>query len=274
MPELPEVETIVQDLKKQIKGQKIERVEIKDPKSVGYQAKDFVKKVTGRRITEIKRRAKLLIFTLDKSLFLLIHLKISGQLIVHQAKDELDKYTRVVFYLSSGKKLYFNDLRKFGYLKLFDKNGFQKELKRLNFGLEPLEKDFTLAAFTALLEKRRNKPIKPLLMEQSLIAGIGNIYASESCFLAGIKPTRLASSLKKEEKIKLFQSIKKILRQAIKYRGTSVDNYVDAEGREGKFESHLKVYGRQGEKCYRCGHLIKRITQNSRSTYYCPYCQK
>ena len=274
MPELPEVETITKGLREAIKGQKIIKIEILEPKSVVFLGQTFIKKVKGQKIEDIKRRAKLLMFTLGGNVFMLVHLKITGQLIIHDEKDALDKFTRVVFYLSNRKKLYFNDLRKFGYLKLFNKESLETELKRLNFGPEPLEKEFTLPVFENILIRRKKMAIKPLLMEQSLIAGIGNIYAAEACFVAGIRPTRRAGTLKKEEIKKLHEAVIKVLKESLKYGGTSADSYVDAYGKEGTFEKRLKVYGRKNQNCYRCSGRVIRIAQAGRGTFYCPKCQK
>jgi len=274
MPELPEVEIIKRGLKKKIIGQKISRIDILDSKPINTSDKTFKNKLKGQKIKDVKRRAKVLIIEFNDNLYMMVHLKITGQLVVHKKDDRLDKYTRVVFYFSKNGKLYFNDMRKFGYLKLFNKAGLDIELKRLDFGPEPLEADFTLKMFREILKKRQNKPIKPLLMDPSLIAGIGNIYASESCFLAGIRPTKKAGRLTKEEAKKLYQAIKKVLRKSLKYRGTSADAYIDAEGREGDFEKKLFVYGRKAEKCKKCPGQIKSIKQAGRGTYFCPKCQK
>ena len=274
MPELPEVETIVRDLKKELTGQKILKIEILDKKSARFLKKDFLKRVKGKIIKSVGRRAKLIIITLDEGQYLVFHLKITGQLILKEAAAAPDKFTRLVFCLSGRKKLLFNDLRKFGYLKLFNKEELKAELKRLNFGPEPLEKSFTLPVFESILKKRKKMPVKPLLMEQSLIAGIGNIYASEACFLAGIKPTRRAGRIKKEEVKKLYQAVIKVLKESIKCRGTSADDYLDAFGREGTYEEKLRVYGRKQEKCRRCPEKIIRIAQAGRGTFYCPACQK
>lgn len=274
MPELPEVETIVRDLKKELAGRRILKIEILDSRSARFLKKDFSNQIKGKKVKSVGRRAKLIIIALTGGFYLVFHLKITGQLILHGAAAGPDRFTRIIFYLNNRKKLYFNDLRKFGYLKVFNKKELEAELKRLNFGPEPLEKSFTLSVFEGILKRRKNLPIKPLLMEQGLIAGIGNIYASEACFWAGLKPTRRAGRLKKEEAKKLYQAIIKVLKDSIKCRGTSADDYLDAFGKEGDYEKKLKVYGRKKEKCRRCSGIIKRIVQAGRSTFYCPNCQK
>ncbi|MDZ7798181.1 MAG: bifunctional DNA-formamidopyrimidine glycosylase/DNA-(apurinic or apyrimidinic site) lyase [Patescibacteria group bacterium] len=274
MPELPEVETIKRGLEKKIIGQKISRIDILDAKPVGSSNKNFKNKLKGRKIKSVKRRAKILIIGFDSDLFMIVHLKITGQLVYHKKNDQHNKYTRVIFYFTDQTKLYFNDMRKFGYLKLFNKTELEKELKRLDFGPEPLSSDFRLKNFREILKKRKNKPIKPLLMDPRLIAGIGNIYASEACFLAGIRPSRRAGTLTKKESEKIFKAVKKVLKKSLKYGGTSADAYINAEGKEGDFEKMLYVYGRRGEKCKKCQAEIKSIKQAGRGTYFCSNCQK
>jgi formamidopyrimidine-DNA glycosylase len=203
----------------------------------------------------------------------------SGQLIYQLiSHPELDsgslKHTHIIYTFADGSKLFHNDLRKFGFVKLIKTSEVPEYLKKEGYGPEPLENDFTLKIFKALLAKRSRKKIKPTLMDQTFIAGIGNIYADEICFYAGVRPTRIISTLGEKEIKKLFAGIKKILFEAIKYRGTSADQYLDAEGKEGKYAPRLKVYGRKGKKCLRCGGIIQKIKLNGRGTYFCPRCQK
>lgn len=274
MPELPEVETIKNDLNKILRGKKITAVEILEPKTVGFLGKTFKTKVQGNIIKSVGRRAKLLIMELAGGHFMVFHLKITGQLILKKAAASPDKFTRVIFTINNGQKLFFNDLRKFGYIKLFDQAGLEEMLNTMNYGPEPLEKSFTFEVFNNLLNKKKNAPIKPLLMDQGFISGIGNIYAAESLYFAKIKPTRKAKTLKEKERRYLYAGIKKVLSASIKHRGTSADSYLDAYGRPGDYERYLKVYGRKGEKCGKCRGKVVRIAQNGRGTFYCPACQK
>ncbi|MDD5031790.1 MAG: bifunctional DNA-formamidopyrimidine glycosylase/DNA-(apurinic or apyrimidinic site) lyase [Patescibacteria group bacterium] len=303
MPELPEVETIKNDLKKRILGKKIIEVEIRSKKVVhpvrnressnGVKSRpaDFVKILKGNSFFGLDRIGKLLIFELgDKENFLLIHLKMTGQLIYwnkgeivaggHEMEDGKipgagdrppNKYTRLIFSFSDGAKLFFNDLRKFGYAKIVGK----KELEKIKgeYGPEPLTKRFTLAAFKKILEGK-NGSIKAILLNQGLIAGIGNIYADEALFEARIKPIRQGRSLSGKEQGALFKAINYLIKRAIKYRGTTFSNYVDAAGKRGNFTKMLKVYHREGEKCRRCGGVIKKIKIAGRGTRFCEKCQK
>ena len=293
MPELPEVETIKNDLKKRILGKKITGVEVRGGKVVGNKPADFTKILKGNSFHAIDRIGKLLIFELaDRKNFLLIHLKMTGQLIYcnkgevvaggHETGGEGDKipgvgealpnkYTHLIFSFANGAKLFFNDLRKFGYAKIVG----EKELEKIKgeYGIEPLTKDFTLKAFKEALGVR-NAPIKAILLNQGLIAGIGNIYADEALFEARIRPSRRAGSLSDKETEALFKAVNNIIKKAIKYRGTTFSNYVDASGRKGNFTKLLKVYHREGEKCRRCGAVIKKAKVAGRGTRFCEKCQK
>lgn len=272
MPELPEVETIKRQLQRKIKGKTIKAVEIRLAKMVKVDKNFFKKNIIGAKIKNIWRRAKLLIFELTNSYRILIHLKMSGQLIY---QGEAGKHTHLIYYFSDGARLIHNDLRQFGYVKLVAKEQLKELLeKKENYGPEPLAKEFTLEVFEKLLKKYPKKKIKPLLMDQTFLAGIGNLYADEILFAAGVLPLRSVGKLKPQETKKIYQNIIHILKLAIKHRGTSADLYVDTEGKPGNFVSLLKVYGREGKKCFRCGGRIKRIKINGRSAHFCPRCQK
>jgi len=295
MPELPEVETIRRELLQDIKGKKIVSVEVLTPKIINCPTNEFIKIIKNAKIKDIQRRAKLLIIKLSNSYNLVVHLKLTGQFIYKfSAYDESipaagtgakgkrvpsyglqeKKYTRLIFTFENGDKLFFNDLRKFAFVKLLDNKELKELLTKENFGPEPLEKDFTLDIFQNLLTKKKKAKIKPLLMNQEFLAGIGNVYASESCFYAKILPTRPAGSLTKKEIKELYQGLRKILNAAIIRKGSSVDQYIDIYGKKGKYVPFLKVYGRQGKSCLRCGSKIKKITLAGRGTYFCSGCQK
>jgi len=270
MPELPEVETIKLELEEKIKGKIIKDVEIRLPKIINIPSKKFKEIIKGLEIKNISRRAKLLIIKLSGNWNLIIHLKITGQLIYNGQKE---KYTHFVFYFTDGDKLLYNDLRQFGYLKLLKDEELKDLFRDDNIGPEPLEKDFILEVFKNLLSKKQRQKIKPLLMDQGFIAGIGNIYAQEICFYARVAPKRLAGSLKEKEIKDIYEGIKNILLSAIKYKGSSIDNYRDIYGKKGEYVSLLKVYQRKGEKCFRCGGKIEEIKLGGRGTSYCPKCQ-
>lgn len=243
MPELPEVETIRRQLASKIIG----------------------KKLDNKRITGLRRRAKILIIDFHNGSSLVFHLKLTGQLIFNA---EPSRFTRKVFNFNDGSRLIFNDVRKFGWWKQVENT----EKIEKEFGPEALEID--LAAFKAILSKRPNAKIKSLLMDQKFIAGIGNIYSDEILFAAKVNPFRAVKTLKEEEINKIHQNIRKILKEAIRYRGSSVEYYIDACGKKGEYKKRHKVYQKEGQNCPRCGAKIKRAKLGGRSAHFCPSCQK
>ena len=289
MPELPEVETVRRDLLKVLLGQKITALKIFSASIVKTAPATFSKKLKGATITALKRRGKLLIIELDRpNLFLLVHLKMTGQLIylspaalitgghtfsgAERKREFPNRHTRVSFTFADGSHLFFNDLRKFAYLKLVDKEALDKIIAS-NYGPEPLDKNFSHDLFAASL-KKSSRSIKAVLLDQKVIAGLGNIYVDEALFAAGILPDRVSKSLKPAEVSKLFKVIPEILKKSLKYRGTTFRNYLDGRGRSGNFSKQLQVYGRDGEKCYHCQETLKKIRLAGRGTHYCPKCQK
>lgn len=287
MPELPEVETIKNDLEKKIINKKIKKVEVRLNKIVRSNLGEFKSVLTGNKFIAIGRRGKLLIFKLASgNKTLLIHLKMTGQLLYCQNSEMIvgshslpkvegdlpNKYTHVIFYFSDKAQLFFNDMRRFGYLKLVGEQELEKIIG--TFGIEPLSQEFKLESFKKILAGKKTN-IKATLMNQQLIAGIGNIYADEILFQAGILPNRLASSLDDKEIKKVYQAVKIVLKKAIKYRGTTFSDYIDASGDKGGFIEFLKVYQREGEKCLRCKNgIIVKSKIAGRGTRYCQKCQK
>jgi len=270
MPELPEVETISRQLNRLIFGKKIKKVTVKLPKIVKMSVAVFRRALEGATIKNISRRAKLLVFELNNGWSMLAHLKMTGQLIFN---GQPDKYTHVIFNFTDGSWLLFNDLRQFGYLKLVKSAQLPGYFLKEGLGPEPLAKDFLLADLEALLVKKPKAKIKQFLMDPKIIAGIGNIYSDEILFFAGVHPLRRVASLKKSEIKKIYGGIKKILLAAIKLKGTSADNYLDALGKKGEFLSKLKVYGKENEKCVKCKGRVARIKIGGRSAHFCPQCQ-
>ncbi len=267
MPELPEVETIKRDLEDTIIGKKIADVEIGVAKIIKEPSpQEFIEGIQNKEIKKILRRGKVLILKLSAQ-YLIFHLRMTGQ-IIYGNKDEKSK---VCFLLSNGRYLNFLDQRVLGEIKLV--NDWQELPFIKQMGPEPLEEEFTLERFQQMLKEKKTK-IKPLLMEQGFIAGIGNLYAAEILFKAKINPSHPANNLTLPEIKRIYPAIKKVLRQAIKYRGSSVDTYRDARGEKGKFEQKIQVYGRKGKPCFECGGLIERISLGGRGTYFCPQCQK
>jgi len=271
MPELPEVETIKSQLSKDIAGKKILDVEILLPKIVKVPKQKFKWATVGARIKKIARRAKILIFELDNGWSFLMHLKLTGQLIFNGQKN---KHTHVIFRFSDRSHLLFNDLRQFGYIKLVKTADLPGFLEKEKLGPEPLNKDFTLEDFQAILAKKPKTKIKQFLMDPKNIAGIGNIYSDEILFEAGVLPGHPAENLTPSEIKKIFDAAKHILAWAVKLRGTSASDYLDAHGQKGKFLAQLKVYGREGENCVKCEGKIQRLKMNGRSAHFCPICQK
>ena len=290
MPELPEVETIKNDLLRLIKGVSILDVKALQKGSIrNIDFELFRKIVKGAKITNVKRRAKNLIIELNgaKPLYLLIHFKMTGHMVLADAKHKIDsngrwvldgteelhdpfnQYIRVIFYLSGGKILAFSDLRKFGWIKLLKKEELEKELA--GYGPEALE--ITFEDFRSRVSKK-NVATKKVLMDQTVIAGIGNIYADDILWEAKIHPKILASKLSKNQLKEIYEAVPKILGEAIKARGTSTSDFRDAQGRRGNYGKKIKVYRRTDEPCLRCGTPISRISLGGRGTHFCPKCQK
>ena len=266
MPELPEVETIKSDLEKIIIGKKIKEVRVHKATVIREPSEAAFKKgLTGATIKNILRRGKVLILELSNGKALTIHLKMTGQLVYPGTQ----KNSRVSFYLSDGKILDFNDQRLFGELRLLDDWRALKFIK----GLGPEPADLSVEKFKEMLSRKKTK-IKPLLMDQGFISGIGNLYVAEILFRARIHPERPAQSLTDKEKDLLFKAINDILDAAIRYGGSSVDDYVRLSGEKGGYMKYHKVYGREGKPCITCKTTIKRIAQGGRGTYFCPKCQK
>jgi formamidopyrimidine-DNA glycosylase len=290
MPELPEVETISKGLNKVLKGKSFSKIRILDKKVV----KGDLKKLIGFKIRKIYRKAKLVIFEFEKNQNIIIHLKMTGQLIYqktgiknhelrikkkiaggHQSEElclEMpNKHTRVIFQISDNAELYFNDMRRFGWIKNINNENL-KELFEKEYGVEPFSKEFNLKTFNQILKNSKSSNIKKVLMDQKKIVGIGNMYADEALFLAKVDPRRKAISIKRNETEKLLKSIKKVLEQGIINQGASIKNYLTCEGKKGKAHEFFKVYNHVGEKC-KCGGIIEKIKLNGRGTHFCPACQ-
>jgi formamidopyrimidine-DNA glycosylase len=286
MPELPEVETIKRELDKILQGKTVLKVDILWPKTVAPTTEiNFKKIITGKKITGLERRAKMLLIHLNNKVSLIIHLKMTGQLIFvpktgkiisggHPTADiqTPGRHTRLIFSFSDGSKLYFNDLRKFGWIKILDEK--LKKYIDMEIGLEPLSKNFAIANLKNIFSRYPNRTVKQILLDQHLIAGIGNIYADESAYLSHILPMRKVKTLKENEVSDLHKNIIAVLKFSIQKKGTSSKNYLRSNGQKGGFVPFLMVYGRKGEKCKKCGTLIKKIKHAGRGTHYCPICQR
>jgi formamidopyrimidine-DNA glycosylase len=265
MPELPEVETLKRELEETIVGKKIREVCVHHSAVIRQPGVEkFKKELTGATFTHVLRKAKVLILELSTGKSLAIHLKMTGQLVYPGS----GRASRVSFRLSDGKTLDFNDQRLFAELRVLD------DWRTLPFiqGLGPEPFDLTVEQFKQMLSVKKTK-IKPLLLDQTFISGIGSLYAAEILFRAGIHPERSAASLADQEKEALFKQTRDVLRQAIRCGGSSVDEYVRLSGRQGGYKKYHKVYGREGKPCLACTTPIKRTALGGRGTYFCPRCQ-
>jgi formamidopyrimidine-DNA glycosylase len=288
MPELPEVETIKAGLAKLLPSKVIKDVWYDWEKSFPNAPADVAKFLVGAKIEKVRRRAKVLIIELSDGWALIVHLKMTGQLVFvgknsrfgagHPGKELVGdlpaKSTRVVLDFTDGSKLYFNDQRKFGWMRLMP----AIEIPEIDFfkkvGPEPLDADFTVDLFIERLMRRKNSNIKAALLDQSVIAGVGNIYADESLWGAKIHPASLVGQVPKASLVTLYNSLRDVLTLSIRKGGSTDKNYVDAEGRKGSYLSFANVFRRQGQPCPRCGTPIEKIRVAGRGTHVCPKEQK
>ncbi len=287
MPELPEVETVRLQLRRGVAGKTISSVEVFHGKSVAHDA-TIEDVLAGKTIDNIDRIGKLMIFSFvgEDDLFLLAHLKMTGQFFVVEGisvaggghsmtaadvRELPGRHTRVGFYFTDGTKLYFNDMRLFGYVKLA--NAAMVRTARAGFGPELIDDTFDDTWFVEKL-KKRNTPIKAALLDQSFVSGLGNIYVDEALWRAKVRPTRRASHVSKKEAVAIRHASRDVMQESIHVGGTTFQNFVDAEGHTGNFTQYLKVFGKQGTACVRCGSIIEKIRVAGRGTHYCPGCQK
>lgn len=289
MPELPEVETVKRGLEKSIVGKTIADFDSDWHKTINLPLKKYRQRVKGLKIKAVKRRAKMVILVLSKGFNILVHLKMTGQL-VYQSKKKCvvgghpidegflcapNKFTHATFTFSDSSHLYFNDVRKFGWARIYTDHELRDVLDKMNLGPEPLGKDFSLKYFRYLtIHGKTRKRIKQFLMENQNLVGIGNIYSDEICYYARIKPDRAVKTLTSKEIKAVYQGIKKILAAAIKAQGTTFRDYRNADGESGGYTKFLKVYGRYGEKCFRCKGKVRKMKMGGRTSSFCSDCQK
>lgn len=287
MPELPEVETVRLGLKRLLPGLKILRVSSDWSKSFPNVQPDIDAFLIGSYVKDVRRRAKVLIIDLSTNYSLLIHLKMTGQLVFVAQNQRFgaghpneslvgslpDKSTRVIFELDDGATLYFNDQRKFGWVRLLP----TIEIPEIDFfkkvGPEPLEATFSAEKFIIRLMRRKNSGIKAVILDQTVIAGVGNIYADESLFAAKIHPASIVAAIPKSKLVTLFHELQAVLRLSIEKGGSSDRNYVNAEGKKGSYISFAKVFRREKQSCYECGTIIIKTRVAGRGTHTCPVCQ-
>jgi len=287
MPELPEVETTVRELKKKILSKRIINAWTDTPKLIKKPSsfKIFLKEIKGKKINNIERKGKNILFFLEKNKILLIHQKLTGSLLLGKWEfrnkkwvskipgplltDKMNQFIHFVLFLSDGEMLALSDLRKFAKVELAKNKEIEKELEKI--GPNPLKIDFE--TFKKRIRSSKGK-IKKVLMDQTVISGIGNIYSDESLFLAKISPLRQVKDISDSELKKLYVSLQNILKEAIKLKGESISDWRNPNGEKGKVDKILKVYRREGKKCFRCGSLIERVKVNGRTAHFCPKCQK
>ncbi|MHB8169315.1 MAG: bifunctional DNA-formamidopyrimidine glycosylase/DNA-(apurinic or apyrimidinic site) lyase [Thermoleophilia bacterium] len=273
LPELPEVETIMRQLQPLLPGKVIGRVDVLDPRiTAPVTPTAFSRSLKGKQIEAVTRRGKYLRLELAGGEVLVIHLRMTGVLSFEAAgKHAARPHLRLVIEFAGGGALLFQDQRRFGTATLLDPVRAQTYFSRL--GPEPLERSFNAARLRELLTGRR-RPVKSLLLDQHVVAGIGNIYADEALYRAGIRPTREAGDISAGEAARLSAAIKSTLRDAIALQGSSIDTYRDSRGRRGRFQETFRVHRRAGEPCPGCAGEIVKIKLGGRGTYYCPRCQK
>ncbi len=269
MPELPEVETIKRQLHEGLKGRTLQDVSILQTGRETPLGEHFIKLVKGLTLEGVKRRAKVLIFQFDNGSAILGHLKMTGKFLFVNDEYVPNKHDRILFVFTDGTRMMWSDIRKFGYVKFVDPEGLFKEMSK--FGPEPLETPLVELSERLILPKTRK--VKVALLDQSMITGVGNIYADEACFRAGIRPTRRLGTLSKEERLRLVGEVVSVLNESIAQKGTSANDYVDTKGEKGGFLSLLKVYGREGLPCLVCKTPIKKFFLAQRGTHYCVECQ-
>ncbi|MBU4361449.1 DNA-formamidopyrimidine glycosylase [bacterium] len=280
MPELPEVETIRIGLQEKIKDKQIKDIIVNISKIIKKPSlEEFIIKIKDKKIKEIDRRGKYIIIYLNSEDKLVVHLGMTGLLIYPYdnkitGKEINSKHNHLIFTFTDDTQLVFNDVRRFG--KIFLVSNIDEVESIAKLGVEPIEDYFTEEIFIQVLNKKKNSKIKSFLMKQEFITGLGNIYANEVLYRSNIHPLRLISSLNKKEVRNLYQQIKLVLVEAVKFRGSTVadEAYRDTDGEKGKFAKKLQVYARKGEPCLKCGHSIEVVRIEGRSSFICPQCQK
>jgi len=273
MPELPEVETVKESLKLRLNKKKITKARVFWDNIIAYPDKDeFIKEITEQTINDVKRRGKFIIFDLD-DFYLLSHLRMEGKYFFKTKNDEINKHEHVIFDLDDGTELRYMDTRKFGKMYLIKKDEIDKKGPLIELGLEPWDDKLNSKY---LLEKYKNKklPIKSVLLDQSVIVGIGNIYADEILFLCKINPLRKCNTITEKEAANIIKFTRKVLEEAIKMGGTTIRTYSSVDGIHGLFQQKLLVHGKDNGICPECHSKIQKIRVGGRGTYYCEKCQK
>jgi len=278
--ELPEVEIVRRDLEKELVGRRIRDVDVRPHRNAmriirrHARRKEFSDRLAGQKVTKVDRKGKYVLLYLEDGGVLVAHFGMSGQFLRGTKRQALPPHTHVVFELVQGGDLRYVDPRTFGemFVTTADELGKIRELDHI--AIDPLEDTFTWQEFSAELTRRATK-LKPLLMDQKFVSGLGNIYSDEVLFAAGLRHDRLSDSLSSQEVRRLYRAMREVLQEAVRFRGTSLEDeaYVDLFGNPGEFQSELKVYGRKGQACRRCRTPIDSVKINGRTSYFCPQCQ-
>lgn len=273
MPELPEVETVRRGLEEALKGAAIRKVTLRRGDLRVPFSKGMAEALAGRRIEDIRRRAKYLLFDLDSDDALIVHLGMTGRFLLEKGEPgALKAHDHAVFELQDGRTLVFNDARRFGLMQLAKKDALEQHPLFKGLGPEPFGKEFSPKYLQKALEKRKS-PIKPVLMDQALVVGVGNIYASEALFAAGIDPRKPACKTAGKA-AEMTAAIRQVLKDAIASGGSSLRDFLHVTGYAGDYQHRFQVYGRKGKPCFSCGAPIRSLRQAGRSTFFCPHCQK
>ena len=289
MPELPEVEVVKRSLTRKVQNLIIQKVNIKDSKLRYHIDKNKFRKITGLRIKKIERKSKFLLFFLNKNFIMMVHLGMTGKFFFVDRKNtklktsfyynidykKEQKYDRVEFILNKNQKLIYNDVRKFGFIKLLCNKKYKDNFHLKHLGPEPLKNTFNYTYFKNYI-KGRSRVIKDILMDQKFVSGLGNIYANEILFLSKVKPSRKVKNLKEFELKKIINFTKEVLKNAIELGGSSIKDFSSSNGKKGSFQQHFNVYGKKGATCSNttCKSIIFKSSISNRSTFFCDNCQK
>ena len=289
MPELPEVEVVKRSLTRKVQNLIIQKVNIKDSKLRYHIDKNKFRKITGLRIKKIERKSKFLLFFLNKNFIMMVHLGMTGKFFFVDRKNtklktsfyynidykKEQKYDRVEFILNKNQKLIYNDVRKFGFIKLLRNKKYKNNFHLKHLGPEPLKNTFNYTYFKNYI-KGRSRVIKDILMDQKFVSGLGNIYANEILFLSKVKPSRKVKNLKEFELKKIINFTKEVLKNAIELGGSSIKDFSSSNGKKGSFQQHFNVYGKKGAACSNttCKSIIVKSSISNRSTFFCNNCQK
>jgi formamidopyrimidine-DNA glycosylase len=271
MPELPEVETVARGMAQVLEGQRLKRVELRRPDLRRPIPADLPKRMTGAIVTRIFRRAKYALIETDRGDMAILHLGMSGRVLLDHPGD--GPHDHVLFETMSGRRLILNDPRRFGSLDIARVDDWESHPAFLNMGPEPLGNDFSAPILSAAIENKKT-PIKAALLDQTIVAGLGNIYVCEALFKSGISPLRLSNTVAGARAEKLVPAIRAVLTRAIEVGGSTLRDYVQVDGELGYFQHEWSVYGREGEPCRVCSSAVKRLVQSGRSTFYCGKCQR